>query len=78
MAVSAEAILSVLAEEAGIDRTRLRSDATLLELDISSIDVVSALFALEEKFGIEVDAESIAPDSTVAAFVQHVMSLSAR
>lgn len=75
MAVSAEAIRSIIAAEAGLDEAALRPDATLAELDIGSIDVASALFALEDQFGIEVEPDAIDPASTISEFIDHVLSL---
>ena len=46
-------ILDVVAEKAMIDRTRLTPEAKLSELNVSSLDMVEVMFALEEKFGIE-------------------------
>jgi acyl carrier protein len=49
-----ERALAVLARSARLDQNRLRLDATLEELDVSSLDVISALFDLEHEFGIEI------------------------
>jgi len=76
MAVSADAIKSVIAAEAGLKVEDLRPDATLVELDIGSLDVVSALFAIEDEFGIEVEPESIDPTATVSQLIEQVMSQS--
>jgi acyl carrier protein len=75
MTIPAEAIMSVVASEAGIDPARLDSTATLLELDIGSLDVASAVFELEDRFGIEVDPARIAPDWTLGEFVAHIQAI---
>jgi acyl carrier protein len=46
-------ILNVVAKKAMIERTRLTPEAKLSELNVSSLDMVEVMFALEEKFGIE-------------------------
>ena len=46
-------ILDVVAKKAMIDRARLTPDARLSDLNVSSLDMVEVMFALEEKFGIE-------------------------
>jgi len=46
-------ILDVVAKKAMIDRSRLTPAAKLSELNVSSLDMVEVMFALEEKFGIE-------------------------
>lgn len=76
MTVTRDAVLSIIADEANLDKEKLKPEATLVDLDISSIDVVSAIFALEEEFGIEIEPDSITPDFTLEKFVDHVMSLS--
>ena len=57
MAMTADDVLAIVATEAGVDPAALRPDATLADLDISSLDVVSVLFELEDRYGVEVDAE---------------------
>jgi acyl carrier protein len=46
-------ILDVVAKKAMIDRRKLTPDAKLSDLNVSSLDMVEVMFALEEKFGIE-------------------------
>ena len=46
-------ILDVVAQKAMIDRRRLTPEAKLADLNVSSLDMVEVMFALEEKFGIE-------------------------
>ena len=46
-------ILDVVAQKAMIDRSKLTRDAKLSDLNVSSLDMVEVIFALEDKFGIE-------------------------
>jgi acyl carrier protein len=46
-------ILDVVAQKALIDRSRLTPEAKLADLNVSSLDMVEVVFALEDKFGIE-------------------------
>lgn len=78
MAMTADEVLAIVATEAGVEASALRPDATLVDLDISSLDVVSVLFELEDRFGVEIEPENIPPTSTIAQFVDHVMSISPR
>ena len=78
MAMTADDVLAIVASEAGVDAAALKPDATLANLDISSLDVVSVLFELEDRYGVEVDPESIPPTSTISQFVDHVLSISPR
>lgn len=78
MTISPEAIVSIIADEAGLDASRLPPEATLEELNIGSLDVASALFALEDRFGIEIDPGSIAPSSTIGDLIRRVTELAAK
>lgn len=46
-------ILDVVAQKALIDRGTLKPEAKLVDLQVSSLDMVEVMFALEDKFGIE-------------------------
>lgn len=46
-------ILDIVAKKAMVDRARLTPDAKLSDLNISSLDMVEVIFALEDKLGIE-------------------------
>ena len=54
LGADSEAILVVLAKETGIDRSRLRRDARLSDLEIPSLDLVQTIFELESRFDIEI------------------------
>jgi len=46
-------ILDIVAQKAMIDRSQLSAEAKLSDLNVSSLDMVEVVFALEDKFGIE-------------------------
>jgi acyl carrier protein len=46
-------ILDVVAQKALIDRSRLTPSAKLADLNVSSLDMVEVMFALEDRFGVE-------------------------
>lgn len=46
-------ILDIIAAKAMVDRDKLALDAKLTDLNISSLDVVEIVFALEDKFKVE-------------------------
>ena len=46
-------ILDIVAQKAMIDRSQLSAEAKLSDLIVSSLDMVEVVFALEDKFGIE-------------------------
>lgn len=47
-----EEILDIIAHETKVDRAALTPDATLASLNIASIDMVSILFEIEDRFGV--------------------------
>lgn len=65
-------IVAIVAEEARIDPAKLSPDATLAALGIASLDVVSALFAIEDRFGVEIAPEEVATASSFGEFVDIV------
>ena len=46
-------ILDIVAEKAMVDRSKLTPEARLGDLNISSLDMVEVIFALEDRLGIE-------------------------
>jgi acyl carrier protein len=73
MPPSRDAILAIIAEEARIDPDRLQPSATLASLDIASLDVVSVLFAIEDRFGVDIPVEAVGSAETLAQFVEQIM-----
>lgn len=69
-------ILDIVAKETDVERDRLTPDAVLADLDIPSLDLVQAIFALETRYGIEIPVVSDrtgAEFSTVGDLVAHVI-----
>jgi acyl carrier protein len=54
MSQLSDEILDIVAKKAMIDRARLSLDAKLTDLQISSLDVVEIVFALEDKYEIQI------------------------
>jgi acyl carrier protein len=46
-------IIDIVAQKALIDRSKLSPSAKLTDLNVSSLDMVEVVFALEDKFGIQ-------------------------
>ena len=69
-------ILDIVARETGVERGRLTSNASLSDLDIPSLDLVQAIFAIEERFKVDVPVVSDrtgAEFSTVGDLTDHVL-----
>jgi acyl carrier protein len=62
---SDDELFDVISKEALIDRATLRRDALLEDLGIASLDVISVLFEVEERFGIVVETEELADCKTL-------------
>lgn len=58
-------LLDLIAEEALIDRAKLTPDATIESLGIDSVDTVSVIFALEERYGVQIETDEISRESTL-------------
>ena len=69
MAITADQILDIIAEEVPIDRADLKPEATLEALNIASLDMISVMFALEDKFGVIIEQTDIAEVKTLAEFI---------
>jgi acyl carrier protein len=69
-----DAVLAIIAEEARIDPEKLKPEATLASLGIESLDVVSVLFAIEDKFGVDIPHEAIASIETLGQFIDVILS----
>ena len=70
-------VLAIFSREVGVAPERLRPDATLDELEIASLDVVQAMFAIEERFDVQIP---VVPDragsefTTVGQLLEHVLA----
>jgi acyl carrier protein len=73
MAIDRESVLDIIAEEALIDRAKLTSDATLESLGIASLDMISIVFALEEKFGLALEPSDLEGVSALGPLVDLIL-----
>ena len=64
-----EELLDLIAAEALIEREKLSLDAPLDSLGIDSVDFVSIMFAVEEKYDITVADNEIARDKTLGDMI---------
>ena len=65
-------IVALIAQETGLPQDRLDMDAQLKTLDISSIDMVSLLFEVEDRYGVEIEPEQVSPDMTLGQLIQRI------
>ncbi len=70
-------ILTIFSREVGVAPDRLRPEATLDALEIASLDIVQAIFAIEERFDVQIP---VVPDragsefTTVGQLLDHVVA----
>ncbi|MGC1304701.1 MAG: phosphopantetheine-binding protein [Caulobacteraceae bacterium] len=76
MAVTADQVLDVISKEVPIDREKLDPAATLAQLDIASLDMITVTFALEDQFGVVVEQSDFADTKTVQDFIDVVVAKS--
>ena len=73
MTVTESELLDLIAQEAIIDRDKLVRTATLEDLGISSLDVISMLFELEEKYGVVIEEGDMPQVTTLGEMVDFLM-----
>jgi acyl carrier protein len=54
MAQLRDELIDLIADEALIDKARLAPSATLADIGLDSVGVVSIVFAVEDKYGVEI------------------------
>ena len=67
-------LLDLISKEAIIDREKLTRDATLEDLGISSLDVLSMLFELEEKYGVVIEEGDMPQMTTLGEMVDFLLT----
>lgn len=77
MAATIEMIVDIVSAEGGIAPEKLQPEITLAELDISSLDLASILFELEDRIKVEIDPTQIPLAMTLRGLVDHVNALPA-
>jgi acyl carrier protein len=69
-------IFAIIAQEAGIDRSRITLKSTLHDLQIESLSALEILFELEERFGISLPEQDPSFDTgSVKGLVNAVQRL---
>jgi acyl carrier protein len=74
MPVTRDDVLDVVAKEALVERDKLTPEASLESLGIASLDIISIVFALEDRFGIVLEQTEFEGIQTVEALVQLILA----
>jgi acyl carrier protein len=73
LAIDRNTVLDIIAEEALVERANLTPEATLESLGIASLDIISIVFALEERFGLTLEQADFEGVQTLGQFVDLVL-----
>ena len=73
-APSDDELLDLIAHEVLVDRDKLNPQATFETLGIDSVDTVSVLFAVEEKYGVRLETTELSREHTLAQLMALVQS----
>lgn len=73
MKATEDQLLDLIAEEAIIDRGKLVREATLADLGISSLDVITMLFELEERYGVVIEENDMPRMETLGEMVDFLL-----
>ena len=67
-------LFDLIAEEALLDRATLNRDMTLEAVGMTSLDVISVLFEVEDKFGIQVEESEMEGAKTLGDLIDILKS----
>jgi acyl carrier protein len=73
MSVSRDSVLDIIAEESLVERSALTPEASLESLGIQSLDIISIVFALEDRFGIVLEQSEFEGVTTVNQLVDIIV-----
>ena len=75
MSARDEELIDIMAEEALMDRAKLDPAAKLEDIGLDSVDLVSVIFAIEEKYGIEIAEDAFSRSDTLGDVVKKIEAL---
>lgn len=73
MTVSQDQLLDLIAQEAIIDRDTLKPEAKLEDLGISSLDLITLLFEVEERYGVVIEEGDMPPMTSLGEMVDFLL-----
>ena len=62
-------LLDLIAAESLVDRARLTRGSTLADIGLDSVDVISIVFAVEEKYGVEIADNAFGETTDLGGFL---------
>lgn len=73
MKITEDELLDLISQEAIVDRAKLSREATLADLGISSLDVITMLFELEERYGVVIEEADMPQITTLGEMVDFLL-----
>ena len=67
-------LLDIFASEAIVDRATLKRDATLDDLGIASLDVISVMFEIESRYGLVIEEGDLPVTSTLGEVLDYILA----
>jgi acyl carrier protein len=58
-------LIDLVAKEALVDVEKLKKDSTLEEIGLDSVDLVSVVFAVEDKYGVTIGENDLEKSATL-------------
>lgn len=74
MTVHLSDLMELVQREATLPLEAMRPESTLQELGLDSLDVVSIVFAIEDKYGVDIDVTQMANIPTLAGLHEFISS----
>ena len=75
MSARDDELIDIIAEEALMDRAKLDTGAKLEDIGLDSVDLVSVIFAIEEKYGIEIAEDAFSRTDTLASVMEKIEAM---
>jgi acyl carrier protein len=74
MRITEPELLDIISKESLIERDQLKRDATLEDLGVSSMDVMTTLFELEERYDVTLEGSEMPPVKTLGELCDYLLS----
>ncbi len=68
-------LIEIIAEESLVDKAKLDPKAKLEDIGLDSVDLVSTIFAIEEKYGIEIAEDAFTRNDTLGEVLAKLEAL---
>ncbi|MGE3142185.1 MAG: acyl carrier protein [Hyphomonadaceae bacterium] len=72
--VTEDELLDIIAKEAIVDRATLTRDATLEAVGIASLDIISVLFEIEERYNVKVEEGDLPLTATLGEMTDFLLA----